>query len=155
MSRGKDLLKWLKQLEEVKLDYEDLFADITKFVNPRRELIRDSQRFDKKGQRKGRNVYDGTPNAALGIWRDGMQGFMVSESLRWFKSEMNNHALNSIDEVRVFLQEYDEAMYAAFRRSNFYSILPEWFGDAGSIGTAPLFIVEDIGKGKTVHTPIH
>ena len=156
MSRGEDLLKWLKtELEPVKLDYEGLFADIAKFVNPRRELIKDSQRFDKKGQRRGRDVYDGTPNSALGIWRDGMQGFMVSESLRWFKSEMNDHTLNAIDEVRTFQQEYDEAMYAAFRRSNFYSILPEWFGDAGSIGTAPLFIEEDIGNGKTVHTPIH
>jgi len=145
----------MKHHEEVKRDYEPLLEDITKFVNPRRELIKDSQRFDKKGQRRGRDVFDGTPNAALGIWRDGMQGFMVSEALRWFLAEMNDHTLNDIDEVRIFLQDYDEAMYAAFRRSNFYSILPEWFGDAGSVGTAPLFIEEDIGNRATVHTPIH
>ncbi len=152
---SKDILLRMKQLEAVKEDYEPLFADIAKFVNPRRELIKDSQRFDKKGQRRGKNVYDGTPNSALGIWRDGFQGFMVSESLRWFRAEMNTYWLNDIDEVRIFLAEYDEAMYAAFRKANFYSILPEWFGDAGSIGTAPLYIEEDIANGRTVHTPIH
>ena len=73
-SKGERLLLWLRELEGVKKDYEPLFEDIAKFVNPRRELIKDSQRFDKKGQRRGRGAYDGTPNSALGIWRDGMQG---------------------------------------------------------------------------------
>jgi len=86
VSLGSDIMIRLRQHEQVKADYEPLLEDIAKFVNPRRELIKDSQRFDKKGQRRGKNVYDGTPNSALGIWRDGMQGFMVAESLRWFKS---------------------------------------------------------------------
>ncbi|GAG26633.1 unnamed protein product, partial [marine sediment metagenome] len=96
-----------------------------------------------------------TPGSALGIWRDGMQGFMVSKSLRWFKSEMSDYRLNDIDEVRIFLQEYDEAMYAAYARSNFYSVLNEWFNDAGSVGTASLYTEEDIKGGTTVHIPIH
>lgn len=150
-----DLLNWLKGLETIKQDYEGLWQDIAKFVNPRRELIKDSQRFDKKGQRRGKDGFDGTPSAALGVWRDGMQGFMVAQGLRWFRSEMSDYTLNDVDEVRAFLQEYDEAMYASYNRSNFYSILNEWFSDAGSIGTAPLYTEENISNGNTVHTPIH
>lgn len=149
------ILLRMKQLEKVKEDYEPLFSDIAKLVNPRRELIKDSQRFDIKGRKRGREIYDGTPGSALGVWRDGMQGFMVSKSLRWFKSEMSDYSLNSIDEVRIFLQEYDEAMYAAYDRSNYYSILNEWFNDAGSVGTATLYTEEDIPGGTTVHIPIH
>jgi len=145
----------MKQLEDVKKDYEDLLSDIAKLVNPRRELIKDEQRFDLKGKKRGKDIFDGTPASALGVWRDGMQGFMVSKSLRWFKSEMSDHTLNDIDEVRIFLQEYDEAMYAAYDRSNFYSVLNEWFNDAGSVGTATLYTEEDMMGGTTVHIPIH
>jgi hypothetical protein len=84
-----------------------------------------------------------------------MQGFLVSESLNWFKSEMSNSVLNEIDEVRAWLQEYDRRMYSAFRRSNFYAVIGEWFRDAGSIGTATLYTEEDIGRQSAVHLCIH
>lgn len=152
---GNEILLRMKRMVTVKDDYEDLFEDIGRLVNPRRELIKNSQRFDQKGKRKGKDVFDGTPQSALNTWADGMQGVMVSQSLRWFVSEMDDIRMNSVDEVRSFLQDYDEAMYAEFRRSNFYSVLPEWFRDAGSIGTATLYTEEDIGNFSQVHIPIH
>lgn len=154
-SLGNEILLRMKRMEQVKKDYEDLHEDIGRLVNPRRELIKDSQRFDQKGERRGTNAYDGTPQSALGIWADGMQGVMVSQTLRWFVSEMEDIRMNSVDEVRQFLQEYDEAMYSEYRRSNYYAVLPEWFRDAGSIGTATLYTEEDIGNETQVHTAIH
>lgn len=156
MATGQELLTRMKQLEEEKQWYvDDMWQSIGRFVNPRRELIRDSQRMDDRGARRGKRSYDGTPNSALGIWRDGMQGFIVNESLRWFTSEMSDPNLNSVDEIRFFLQAYDEAMYSAFRGSNFYNILDEYFNDAGSIGTAVVFTEEDIKKHTEVHRVIH
>lgn len=149
------ILLRMSQLEDVKRDYEELTGLAAKYVNPRRELIKDSQRFDLKGQKRGKDIFDGTPMSALSIWREGMQGFMVNKSLDWFNSEMSRYTLNDIDEVRVYLQEYNEAMYAAYRSSNYYSILSEWFNDAGSVGTAVVYTEEDIKNGTTVHTPIH
>ena len=154
-SLGNEILLRMTRMESVKRDYQDRDEDIGRLVNPRRELIKDSQRFDQKGERRGKNVYDGTPQSALNTWADGMQGVMVSQTLRWFVSEMEDIGMNSVDEVREFLQNYDEAMYTEFRRSNFYSVLPEWFRDAGSIGTATLFTEEDIGNFTQVHIPIH
>ena len=152
---GNETLLRMKRMETVKQDYEDLHEDIGRLVNPRRELIKDSQRFDQKGERRGKDIYDGTPQSALNTWADGMQGVMVSQTLRWFVSEMEDLGMNSVDEVRVFLQEYDEAMYAEFRRSNYYEVQPERFRDAGSIGTATLYTEEDIGNFTQVHTVIH
>ncbi len=145
----------MKQMEEVKKFYEDRDYDIARYVNPRRELIRDSMRFDSKGEPRGKMAYSGVPSSALGIWADGMQGHMVSQSLRWFKSVLGDPEMNRIDEVQKYLQVYDEAMYGEFNRSNWYAILPEWFRDAGSIGTATLFTEEDIGNAVAVHMPIH
>ena len=152
---SKDLKQWLKGMEEVKERYENLFTDIGRYVNPRRELIKDSQRYDDKGDIKGKKSYSGVPMGALGIWADGMQGHMVSQTLSWFKAAISDPFINSVDEVQKYLQQYDEAMYSEFNRSNFYAVLPEWFRDAGSIGTAPLYTEEDIGNGSCVHIPIH
>ncbi len=144
-----------KQMECVKNDYEDRDADVARFINPRRELIRDSQRYDNKGDIRGRRSYAGGPSSALGVWVDGMQGHMVSKSLRWFMSTIGVPVLGRNDQVQEYLQLYDEAMYDEFKRSNFYSILGEWFRDAGSVGTAPLYTEEDIARGNSVMTPIH
>ena len=152
---AKDLKLHLKRCEEVKNDYEDLLYDIARYVNPRRELIKDSQRYNNKGMARGKDSYSGVPNSALSVWVDGMQGHMVSQSLNWFKSVMGLRELNEIDEVQQYLQYYDEAMYGEFNRSNFYSVIGEWFRDAGSIGTAPLYVEEDLRNSRAVCTPIH
>jgi hypothetical protein len=145
-----------KQLEDVRRDYEvGMWDDICKLVNPRRENINASDHTYRKGRRRGTNSYSGTPMGALSVWADGMQGFLVSESLNWFRSELSDAVLNSNDEVRLWLQDYDDAMYAAFRRGNFYPSLGLYFRDAGSIGTATVYIEEDIVEGTEVHTCIH
>ena len=151
---GQKILLRQSKMECIRRDYEDgLWVDISRLGNPRRENIRDEDKTNLKGQRKGKSVYDGTALGSLRTWSDGMIGFLISGS--WFKSEMSNPELNNIDSVRNWLQIYDRKMYAAFERSNFYSILAEWFDDAGSIGTATLFTEEDIGKGRAVHLVVH
>ncbi len=154
-SLGQQILLRMAQMKMVKDDYEDLWEDIGKLVYPRRQLIRDSQRFDQKGERRGTFAYDGTPQSALNVWADGMQGVMASRSLAWFQSEMDDPELNKVDEVRSFLQAYDRAMYKEYRVSNYYDVSPEWYRDAGSIGTATLFSEEEIGSERVVHTTIH
>ena len=153
---GQKILLEMAKRAEIRRDYEDgLWVWITKFVNNRRERIKDDQRTDDKGQMYGKDSYDGSPAAALGIWRDGMQGFLVSRSLTWFRSEMDNPFLNDNDNIRIYLQDYDLAMYSAFRRSNYYAVQGQWFGDAGSIGTATLFAEEDRATGRIAFTAVH
>ncbi len=154
-SLGKKIKLRQKMLEEEKNWYETRDYDIARYVNPRRELIRDSQRLDDKGASRGKMAYSGEPSSALGIWTDGMQGHLVSQSLRWFKSIFGVPSINDIDEVQKYLQRYDEAMYGEFNSSNFYAVLPEWFRDAGSVGTATLYTEEVLGKGLAVMTVIH
>ena len=156
MGLSQKIMLRMKQLEDERNPYETgMWKDIGRFVLPRREDIMLSSATNLKGQRKGKDVYDGTPLGALNTWADGMQGFLISEALNWFRSEMDNPILNEIDEVRAWLQEYDRRMYSAFRRSNIYAIIGEWFRDAGSIGTATNYTEEDITNQASVHTVIH
>ena len=151
---GLNILQKQREFETEREFYErGLWQDIARFVNPRREDIRISEQWNDKGKRFGKDVYDGSPLGALNTWADGMQGFLISN--RWFKSQMSNPLLNKVDIVREWLQLYDQKMYAAFDRANFYAVLPQWFRDAGSVGTATLFIQEEIGTGRTSYTSIH
>ena len=151
---GQKILLRQSKMECVRRPYEDgMWVAITRLGNPRREDIRAEDSTNLKGQRKGRAVYDGTALGSLGIWADGMQGFLLSGS--WFRSEMSNPELNELDNVRNWLQIYDRKMYAAFERSNYYAVLAEWFRDAGSIGTATLYTEEEIGANKAVHIVVH
>ncbi len=142
------------KMEEIREFWENgLWKDITRFINPRRRDVSVESETNDKGRNLSKDVYDGTPLGALNTWSDGMQGFLVSN--RWFKSQMSNPVLNKIDKVRQWLQAYDEKMYSAFDAGNFYAVLPQWFRDAGSVGTATLFTQEEVGTGRISHTSIH
>ncbi|KKK95073.1 hypothetical protein LCGC14_2676480, partial [marine sediment metagenome] len=142
------------KFEEIREFWENgLWVDITRFINPRRRDVSVESETNDKGRNLGKDVYDGTPLGALNTWSDGMQGFLVSN--RWFRSVMSNPVLNKIDKVRQWLQAYDEKMYSAFDAGNFYAVLPQWFRDAGSVGTATLFTQEEVGTGRISHTSIH
>jgi hypothetical protein len=142
------------KFENIREFYEKgLWIEIAKYIDPRRKDITAESRTNDKGRNLGTEVYDGSPQGALNTWADGMQGFLVSG--RWFKSEMSNPSLNKIDSVREWLQAYDQRMYSAFDRGNFYAVIPQWFRDSGSIGTATLFSQDDPGSGRISHTVIH
>jgi len=142
------------KFENIREFYENgLWIDIGRFIDPRRKDITAESRTNDKGRNLGTDIYDGSPQGALNTWSDGMQGFLVSG--RWFKSEMSNPSLNKIDSVRQWLQAYDQRMYSAFDRGNFYAVVPQWFRDAGSIGTATIFSQDDPGTGRISHTVVH
>ena len=142
------------KFEEIREFWENgLWVDITRFINPRRRDVSVESETNDKGRNLGKDVYDGTPLGALNTWSDGMQGFLVSN--RWFRSVMSNPVLNKVDKVRQWLQAYDQKMYSAFDAGNFYAVLPQWFRDAGSVGTATLFTQEEVGTGRISHTSIH
>lgn len=155
-TKEQKLLRWFNRMKEERRYYETgLWEDIAKFVNPRRENIGQDTYSNTKGQRRGKEVYDGTPLGALNTWADGMQGFCVSEALNWFRSEMSDDDLNEQDEMKFWLQQYDKRMYLAFRKSNFYGVLPLWLRDAGSIGTATLYGEEDLVKRRMNFIAVH
>lgn len=148
-------LEW-KRHREIRRDYEEgLWTPIGQFVNPRREHIGQDTWDEKKGQRRGKRSYDGTPLGALNTWTDGMQGAMIPRNDRWFIAQLSVPELNEIDIIRLWLQSYGDAMLQAFNRSNFYSAAPEWFRDAGSIGTATIFTELDRDEQVVVHIPVH
>jgi hypothetical protein len=164
-----DLVKFSKRtletLKAERLEVEPEVDNVIRFVNHQRRSVEYNREKDRsrKGQRTGRSVYDGTAISAAQIAADGIYGYLCSQSLRWFEFNLpgiinfprtsglrafNDKPLDSILQVRQWLDNCEEVMYSAYARSNFYNFCPTYIYEGVSIGTTTAMIEEDVGKGR-------
>jgi hypothetical protein len=156
----------LRVLQDIRKDYEPDIDDIIKYVNHGRRTITDTQ----KGKRTGQDVYDGSVISAKNMLRDGICGYSISKSYRWFNYALpgklnfprtsgmrawTGKRMDEYPEVKMWLEDCEEVMYSAFLRSNFYDVVPEIVDDAITIGTVHILIEEDLGRSRTVFTIPH
>ena len=164
-SRAEDIVKYHSILKRERLSFEPVIDDILEFVRQARPIS-----STVKGQKLTGNIYDGTPLQALNLWADGMYGYLCSPNLNWFSLTLpntvnfsrvslmrrfSNQRLDDIPEVALWLNECEDVMKSSFLRSNFYAIMPQFFRDGGSVGTAAMDIEEDIDNGRIIFTPLH
>lgn len=163
----KNINSRLTMLQSIRYDYEPMWDDIIDFVVHYRRSVTGSE---GKGKKTGEMVYDGTALSALNLLSDGLHGYLVSPSIRWFSlglpntinfprysllRKWNGARADEIPEIKRWLEASEEVIYAAFMRSNFYEITPSFFRDGASIGTAGLYRETDIANGRTVYQNPH
>ena len=166
--KAKDAEMTLKNLKRIRQPFEEMIDNILKYVNHSRRLITDQE--SSKGQKTGIEVYDGTALSALNILTKGLCGYSVSRSFRWFTytlpgklnfsrtSAMRGQSgkrMDDVPEVKVWLEECEDVIYAAFLRSNLYDVMPEIVKDAASVGTVTAYLEEDVDKGRIIFTVPH
>ena len=164
----KHIEKTQQLLEQIRMPYEAMIDDVIRFVNHGRRTI--SEKDSAKGQRTGRDVYDGTALSAVNLASDGIHGYMCSSSIHWFDFTLpgkinfgrtsgmrawTGKRLDEYPEVKIWLDECEEVQYAAFLRSNFYEFHPDYVREGMTIGTATGVIEEDIGSNRIVFTLPH
>ena len=133
------------ELEKERAPFDDLAKEATELGYPSRSDWMDNE---GTGQKRPTVIYSDTAIGALNIWADGLYGHHVSPAIVWFATQLPEIWLNEMDEVRAWLQECDEGLYPAYRKSNFYEshILGTLLRDAGAIGTATILPEEIIGE---------
>jgi len=136
-----------RQLKQVRQPWEEVWDDICDLVAWRRGKADDHVGNVK---RRGLDAYSGVGADALQIWADGMQGNLVSQASSWFRLQVAETWLMDDPQIKLWLQDVEEHLYGVFRRTNFYPAMAEYFYDAGSIGTATMFIEEDLDRGDIV-----
>jgi len=163
--KAKDVIKYHAYLKEIRQPFESVIDDILEFVRQARPI-----KSTMKGQKLTGNVYDGTPISALNLWADGMYGYLCSPNLDWFSLTLPNtinfartsamrqfsgKRMDDIPDVAQWLNDCEAVLRSAFLRSNFYAVMPQFFRDGGSIGTAAMDIEEDLATGRIFLTPLH
>ncbi|MFA7463199.1 MAG: portal protein [Anaerovoracaceae bacterium] len=163
--RANDIVKYHDYLKAIRQPFEAVVDDILEFVRQARPI-----KSTAKGTKLTGNIYDGTPISALNLWADGMYGYLCSPNLDWFSLTLPNTVnysrtssmrrfsgkrLDDLPEVAQWLNDCEDVMKSAFLRSNFYAVMPQFFRDGGSVGTAAMDIEEDLETGKIFFTPLH
>lgn len=163
--KAKDVLKYWEYLKQIRLPFESVINDILEFVRQSRPIS-----STPKGQKLTENVYDGTAISALNLWADGIYGYLCSPNLDWFSLTLPNtinfprassmrrfsgKRLDEIPEVSQWLNYCEDVMKSAFVGSNFYAVMPQFFRDGGSVGTAAMDVEEDLDTGRIFFTPLH
>jgi hypothetical protein len=166
-SKVREIRKRLSQLEQLRKPYEPMIDEVIEYVNHGRRSISGNE---AKGRRTGQQVYDGTAISAAQICANGLFGYMVAPSIRWFgltlpvtlnfprAGGMRSWSGKKLDEypgVKEWLQDYEDVLYASFQRSNFYEVMPGVIYDAVTIGTVHPYCEEDVKTGRVVFQQPH
>jgi len=150
LQEAKSLVKKIKlrheHLKGVREPYEPLWKDC---IDVSRPGLSSFEGTGDKGAKQGLEIWDGTVVSALRIMADGFQGYMCSPSNPWRKSILPNRNLMRDSEIRKWLDEVDEQLGYAYRRSNFYSATGPVLRHEFSVGTAVGLMHEDVGEQNT------
>jgi len=149
---GKDLLKKISQLKNLRTPWEPLWQDIADFIVPRRSL----HEVDSNGKMPEVKLYDETALESLQLLADGFQGHLVSPATAWFKLDFQDEGLrDKVRSAKNWLSETEKRMYQALAKSNFYEVISEAFIDGGSIGTSTIYAEESLKHKRIVFTARH
>lgn len=152
----KELKRYYNHLKNIRGFWENgVWQDISENLSPQREDFQDVA--GTKGKRKATKIYDSSPMIYLNTFADGLHGNLMSPAMLWFIFRLPGQFkfLETIPEVKFWLQEAQELMYYFLAESNFYSVMRQYLKYGGSFGTASLAVEEDKGNNKLVFYCLH
>lgn len=157
--KAKEIKREYDQLKQDRQVIDQLRQEIAEYILPLREDFRDVEVASNSIQslKKGKNIYDGTAVSALNLAADGFHGYMISPAMKWFLLKLPSKMkfLEKLPEVRTWMQDVTEAMYAEFQNSNFYSEMRVFLRDGLSVSPGALFIEDDMSKGRVCFNALH
>jgi hypothetical protein len=141
-------------LAEKRRKWEEVWEEVADYLLPYFDFYI-AKNLEARGQKPGTLIYNGSPINASQFFANGLQGYLVSSNMTWFRTQMENDAIDDLPEVREWLQEVDRIFYSEFQRTNFYSSINEFFRVGGTICTSTLYIEEDLNEKKIVFNNRH
>jgi hypothetical protein len=128
-------------------DFDDHYAEIEKFMSPRRGLFSGSdpasQELTKRGKRVNSALLNSTPNRALRILKSGMQAGVTSQSRPWFTLQHDDPDLRKRPAVKEYTNKLLQEARIMLAKSGMYNALHSCWGDLGAYGTESTLIEDD------------
>lgn len=124
--------------------YEPDWEDIIDFTQPNREAFGK----EEEGMRIAEKIYDGTAQMALRLMANGFGGYATSRHMKWFETGLADREIEELPDVKEWLEDLDDHLYAIFQDSNFYNQMYPFYTDAGSVATATVYVEDDYERGR-------
>lgn len=123
---------------------------VIRYARPDLPIIREGRSGNTPLEMGGGGMYTSSPFTNLNLAADGLQSQVVSEAIDWFQYRVRDQELQQDDQVQEWQQRCERYFYDLFTDTNFYPQCPDMFQDAMSLGNAPMFVEEDVSRGKPV-----
>lgn len=146
MNKVQDILLDWKELKSQRdiLDSE-LCYDLSDYLMPYYGYFQDRDSNDlRQQQKKGSKIIDNTAGRSLRVLAAGMQGGLTSPARPWFRLTLPDEKLAKRHSIRLWLDEVEKRMYAAYKKSNFYQSIHAMYKEMAGFGTACMF--QEMGK---------
>ena len=149
------IIKRHEGLKKYKMNWEEHWDDVLNYVVPRKADVW-TPKDQNSGEKREQRVVDGTAIDACDKLSSALHAMLTNPATKWFSLSTGIEELDRNDEVRLWLQKCENAMYSAYESSNFYTELHEFYIDLASIGTATMVILEDDESDLAFHSrPIY
>lgn len=149
---AKDIVLRQSQMETTRQPYESLPDFCIRLAYPERQSIKDFYvAKNTQGKMVGKDIYDSTASNALQTRNNGIMAFFMPQTLKtWFKPTISHPMARNNKRIRTFLQETGEQLHADISRSNYYEMKRLKNLDADAVGSAYLYIDEDVRTGRVM-----
>lgn len=149
-----DTLEKIERLESMRVEMDKtrsplmpLMREISCFLEP--VLSQFALTDANKGSRISTDIIDDTATLAGYTLDSGLMSSVSSPSRPWIRLTTSDPRLSEVQAVKTFLYDVNEAMLNVLLKSNFYTIIQQFYSTARSFATAVLHI-EPAYNGKVV-----
>lgn len=109
-----------------------------------------------EGAFEGGLIVEGTAPYAVLVWCRGFMYNMISRRIDWFREAVpeppagSGISFKGNDQVNQYLQDVKDCIAAAYNRSTYYDVVPEFTLNGGTMGTPVMLYQYDIPKDRIV-----
>lgn len=140
-NKVQDILQENEYLSNQGANYRSYCQDLSDYILPRKAWI---TTIRTQGERVKFNfLYDSTGIRALRTMAAGFHSNLTNPTMRWFALETTNQEIMKRREVRMWLKDVEDIVFAKLASSNFYNVIQEFYTDFGGFGTGTYSILED------------
>ena len=147
------IFKRFELLQRSRGTWESHWEEIAERVLPRSAVFTGQR---EAGDKRTAKLFDATASLALERFAAAVESLLTPRGARWHTLRTSNQALNRDNDVRLYFDQVEQAMFAHrySPKANFASQVHEGYMSLGAFGTAGLFIDEAPVRGA-IYRSVH
>lgn len=140
-----------KQLDSQYDQWKAVYKDVADYIVLGRGRFIDAGELPNQRTKAASMVINNTATDALHMLGAGLHGGLSSPARPWFQLQFVDEDMNGFSAYRGWLDDCEKRMYAAFKRSNFYTVIHNVYEEIGGFGTGAMLLDDDPRYGLLFH----
>lgn len=150
-NRNDRYLRNWKQLDSQYDVWKSVYKDVSDYIALGRGRFPDYGEIANQRSKAASKVINNVATSALHMLGAGLHGGLSSPARPWFQLQFVDEDMNGFSAYRAWLDDCEKRMYAAFKRSNFYTVVHNEYEEVGGFGTSAMLLDDDPKHGLLFH----